>query len=188
LKLASLFSRPSRQIVKDSKVLVCSIDPELGELLESDSAVCSRHYRRVDTGLLSGIAELLRAIEGGYDIVHLFVRLSPTDPETPLLPSELIQKCCDGNVKLLWIASENNPDDYIKGFRVAGKSLNLIMTISRNGTKFAGFLEKLLSGVSGGETLPVAWAVLVPQGEGSWQQELPSCIFYAGRGDVKLLP
>lgn len=36
--------------------------------------------------------------------------------------------CCDSDVKLLWVASDNKPEGYIKGFKVA-KPLNLVMAI-----------------------------------------------------------
>ena len=173
-------------------MLVCSLDPSLRESFEADSSVYLRYYRHVDSAFFLGIRDLLEAIENRYDIVHLFGRLSSggllsDTSDATLLGTELIGKCCERDIKLLWIANENKTDDYVRGFKMTGKSLNLIMTINRNGTKFAGFLEKLLSRISGGEMLPVAWTALVPQAEGPWQQDLPGCIFFAGRADVKLL-
>ena len=192
VKITGLFPRHPRQVVTESKVLVCSLDPRFRESFGVDSKVYLRHYRHVDAVFSSSIRDLLGAIENGYDIVHLFSPLAPggllaDSSDVTLLGSELIGNCCERDVKLLWIANENMPDDYVKGFKAAGRPLNLIMTISRNGTKFAGFLEKLLSRISSGETLPSAWAALVPQAEGPWQQDLPGCIFFAGRGDVKLI-
>lgn len=170
---------------------MCSIDSCFRESLESDSDVYSRHYPRVDAVFLSGIKELLKRIETGYDVVHFFGRFSGgvliDASGATLTGSELIEKCCGRDVKLLWIASENQADDYVKGFKAAGKTLNLIMTMSRNGTKFGEFLERLLLKVPAGETLPIAWAALVPQAAGPGHQDLPGCIFYAGRGDLKLL-
>jgi hypothetical protein len=146
----------------------------------------------VDAVFFSTISDLLGAIKNGYDIVHLFGPLAAggllTDASgETLLGTELIQKCCEGNVKLLWVANENKPDDYVRGFN-AGKPLNLIMTLSRCGSKFGEFLEKLLARMSSGETLPAAWTALAPQAEGPWQHDLPSCIFFAGRADVRFLP
>jgi hypothetical protein len=186
-----LSRRPS-ETTKGSKVLLCSLGSHFCELLEADKTVYCRHYRSVDEIFPSSIEELLRAIGKGYEIVHLFCDLSRDGAlvdrnNATLVGSELIAKCCGESVKLLWIANENTADDYIKGFRAAGRPLNLIMTINRNGKKFSGFLEELLSKISAGETLPAAWSVLVPQAEGRWQQDLPGCIFYAGRANVKLL-
>jgi hypothetical protein len=185
-----LFARHPQQIITESKVLVCCLDSGSREAFIADSEVYLRHYSLVDV-FSSGIGDLLGTIEKGYDIVHMFSRLKPggllADASDVTLPgSELIEKCCKRDVKLLWIANENNPDDYVKGFKAAGRPLNLIMTISRNGTKFTSFLEKLLSRISSGEALPAAWAALVPQAEGPWQRNLPGCIFFAGRANVKL--
>jgi hypothetical protein len=88
---------------------------------------------------------------------------------------------------LLWVASENKPEAYIRGFKAAGKRLNLVMTINRNGSKFLPFLEKLLSRMSAGETMPAAWVSVSPQGPNDpRQQDSPACIFSAGRGGVRL--
>jgi hypothetical protein len=65
--------------------------------------------------------------------------------------------------------------------------LNLVMTINRNGPNFPNFLSKLLSRMSGGETMPTAWAALVPQTRHDLSHaDLPATIFSAGRGSVKL--
>jgi len=99
----------------------------------------------------------------------------------------LIEKCCDSDVKLLWVASENKPEAYIKGFKAAGKPLNLVMTINRQGPKFSVFLEELLSRMSSGETMPVAWVAVSPQSPNDpRQKDSPACIFAAGRAAVKL--
>lgn len=186
--------RCPQQVVTDSSVLVCSLDASFREALEADSTVYLRYYRRVDAVFLSSIKDLLGAIRTGYDIVHLFSPLGPggllTDSgNATLVGTELIQKCCERDVKLLWIANDNMSDDYVEGFRPkdGSLSLNLVMTLSRNGPRFDGFLDKLLSRISGGETLPVAWVALAPQAEGPWQQDLPGCMFFAGRAGVKLL-
>jgi hypothetical protein len=192
MRVADLFTKHSKPADPASKVLVCGIGPQLQELTESDSAVYSRYYTNLDTALFSDVNDLMDAARRGYDVIHLLVQLSPGGllsrlGDSPVFGSDLIQVCCEQGVKLLWIAYQNNSDDYVSGFKAAGKSLNLIMTISRSGTKFQVFLDNLLSRVSKGETLPNAWVALVPQATGHWQQELPVCIFYAGKGEAKLL-
>jgi len=192
VKLAGLFARRSQPVVTGTKVLVCSLDQRFHASFAADSAIYLRYYRHVDAVQLSSLEELFQAIEGAYDIVHLFCPLAPGGllmeaSATPLSGSDLIAWCCERDVKLIWIANENKADDYIKGFRAAGKVVNLIMTIGRNGTKFEGFLEKLLSRISNGESLPGAWAALAPQARGPGQEVLPLCIFLAGRGGVKLV-
>jgi len=173
-----------------SKVLVCSLGCFAGDVLDDDGVIYSRHYRSVNVASYPAISDLSDAVQNGYDIVHLFCPLAAgglirdTRGKT-LAGSELIQKCCDGNVKLLWVANENKPEDYVNGFKAEGKPLNLIMTINRNGARFGQFLEKLLVRISNGEALPLAWTTLVPQCEGPWQQDLPGCIFFAGRANAQ---
>jgi hypothetical protein len=61
------------------------------------------------------------------------------------------------------------------------------MTINRQGAQFSVFLEKLLSKMSVGETMPVAWVAISPQSPNDpRQKDWPACIFAAGRGAVKL--
>jgi len=187
------FPARSTQIAGGSKVLVCSLDPRFVEFAVADAKVYSRHYRHVDTLLVSSIGDLLRAIGKCYDVVHLFCGLSSggtlidRDGAT-LVGSELIAECCKKEVKLLWIANENRGSDYVNGFSATGKPLNLIMTLGRRGERFADFLEGLVRRVSRGETLPVAWASLVPQAQGPWQVDVPDCIFFAGKAAARLLP
>jgi len=90
-------------------------------------------------------------------------------------------------VKLLWLASQNKPEGYIKGFKAAGKPLNLVLTIDRKGPRFSTFLVHLLRKMSAGETMPVAWVSLAPQSSNDPRnQDAPACIFAAGRSGVKL--
>jgi hypothetical protein len=101
--------------------------------------------------------------------------------------SELIQRCCDQNVKLLWLASDNPPERYIKGFGARGKRLDLVMTLKRKGPNFPSFLEKLLSRMAYGDAMPIAWNDICPQIPRSEHPDAPESIFFAGRGGVRLL-
>jgi hypothetical protein len=192
LGIRELFRKPGHDEVVGSKVLVCSLDPKFAELLDADSRLYGRFYAALRKATFAGIQELSAALGEGYDIVHLFCDASAegiiTDSSGATISgTSLIQKCCDSGVKLLWIASENKPDAYIEGFKAGGKPLNLVMTIHRQGTKFSLFLEKLLSKMSRGETMPAAWVAISPQNPSDpRQKESPVCIFAAGRGGVKL--
>jgi hypothetical protein len=193
LGIKSLFSKQTREEnVVGTKILVASLDPRFAELQKIDSTSYSRFYRTPTIAVFAGAQELLETIGMGYDIVHLFCDVSENGTiigsnGTTSTGASLIQSCCDSDVKLLWVASENKPDGYIKGFRADGKRLNLVMTMSRNGSKFSTFLEKILSKMSAGETMPVAWVAVAPQSpQDPRHQESPACIFAAGRGGVKL--
>jgi hypothetical protein len=191
LGFRDLFIKSSQKPeVHGTKVLVCSLQPKFDELLSADSNIYSKFYSSTTAKVFTSIRELLEAIRG-HDIVHLFVDVSPTGFMTDgrgneLIGTELIERCSDSDVKLLWVASDNKPDGYIKGFKVA-KPLNLVMTINRNGPNFTTFLSQLLSRMSGGETMPTAWAALSPQSPRDPRHaHLPATIFSAGRGGVKL--
>jgi hypothetical protein len=193
LGIKSLFSKHAREEnVVGTKILVASLDPRFAELQKIDSTSYSRFYRAPTIAVFAGVQELLETIGKGYDIVHLFCDVSQHGTiigsnGTTGTGASLIQSCCDSDVKLLWVASENKPDGYIKGFGTDGKRLNLVMTMSRNSSKFSAFLEKILSKMSAGETMPVAWVAVAPQSlQDPRHQESPACIFAAGRGGVKL--
>ena len=189
--IRGLFAKsPQKSEIHGTKALVCGLHPKFDELIKGDSKVYSQFYPSTTVMLFTSTDELLGSIRG-YDIVHLFVDVSPagTMADTKgneLVGTELIEKCCDSDVKLLWVASDNKPDGYIKGFKVS-KTLNLVMTINRKGSDFSSFLGQLLSRMSSGETMPTAWAALAPQTQRDPRHaHLPATIFSAGRGSVKL--
>jgi hypothetical protein len=189
--LWGLFTMRRTDEVTGTKVLLCSLGQKFTGLLRGDRISYSRFYSAVTATDFSTIKQLSQAIEKKYDIVHLFCEVSPggmvADARgNTVTGTSLIEKCADSDVKLLWIANENKAEGYIKGFKLAGKHLNLVMTVNRNGSKFSTFLEKLLSKLSRGETMPVAWAALALQAPGQSRQDLPGCIFAAGRPGVRL--
>jgi hypothetical protein len=191
LRFRDLFTKsPQKAEVHGTKVLVCSLHPKFDELLKADGNVYSQFYPSTTVTACITILELLGAIRG-YDGVHLFADVSAAGFVTDgsgneLIGADLIDRCCDADIKLLWLASDNKPDGYIAGFKVK-KPLNLVMTLNRNGSNFDTFLRQLLSRMSRGETMPTAWAALSPQApRDSRHAHLPSTIFSAGRGGVKL--
>jgi hypothetical protein len=180
-----------KEEVFGSKVLVCGLGNRFEELVSSDRAIYERFYRSTKA-LFPTILDLTEAIRRQqHDIIHLFCDVPPTgiiadNVGNTFAGTELIQECCDANVKLLWIASDNRPEGYIKNFGARGKRINLVMTIVRNDPKFSDFLDKLLFRMSHGDTMPVAWADLVPQVPSLVSADSPGCIFFAGRGGVRL--
>jgi hypothetical protein len=184
--------RKNRDEVNGAKVLVCAIDNRFDDLLKGDSEIYLRYYRATTTMALPGIQALLGRLEQKYDIVHLICDVTENGTITDasgheITGTELIQRCCDQNVKLLWSASDNPPERYIKGFGARGKRLNLVMTLKRKGPNFPSFLQKLLSRMAYGDTMPVAWNDICPQIPRADHPDAPESIFFAGRGGVKLL-
>jgi hypothetical protein len=184
--------RKDRDEVPGAKVLVCALDNRFDDLLKGDSEVYARYYRATTTAVFPSIQALLRHLEQKYDIVHLLCDVTANGTITDfngedITGTGLIQRCCDQNVKLLWSGSDNSADRYIKGFGARGKRLNLVMTLKRKGPNFPNFLQKLLSQMANGNTMPVAWNALCPQIPGSDHPDAPESIFLAGRGGVRLL-
>ena len=184
--IRNLFAKRTENVVTGTKVLVAFLDPKFAELARADCRCYSQFYPATNNA-----EELLEAIKG-YDVVHLFSDVTKDGNITDsrgreITATRLMQSCCDADVKLLWLASENKPEGYIKGFKAGGKPLNLVLTIDRKGSHFSGFLENILRKMSTGETMPSAWVALAPQNSNDARnQDAPACIFAAGRGGARL--
>jgi hypothetical protein len=189
LGIRDFFTKTSKSPRGDSvQVLVCSLNPEFDDLLKADGEVYLRSYPSTVVTACGSIADLIQAMKG-KDIVHVFADVSPLglirdESGAEVSGTDLIRAAGDADVKLLWIASDNKPEGYIKGFKPV-KPLNLVMTIDRKGPNFTIFLSQLLSRLSNGEKMPVAWAALAPQTtHDPLHNHLPGTIFSAGRGNV----
>jgi hypothetical protein len=64
---------------------------------------------------------------------------------------------------------------------VPARPLNLVMTIDRKGKSFPEFLDRICGLLVTGSTLPAAWAKIAPQVLGLPHDNLPGCIFHAGK-------
>ena len=177
--------------VSGSRVLVCGLEPQTEDWLRSDTLVYKRYYPATTSTTYAGIAQLTAALEQKFDVVHLLCNVAPdgmiADKDGHrMMGTELAQRCCDADVKLLWIASNNASDAYIKGFNARGQKINLVMIIDRRGPFFSPFLTNLLSRMSSGEAMPKVWNELCPQVPSSVHPDAPDAIFVAGRGGVRL--
>jgi hypothetical protein len=192
LGIRDLFRTRASDEVLGTKVLVASLNSNFAELAACDYRCYFQFYPNTTQKVFETGEQLLNEVGNRYDIVHLFCDVTPDgsildSSGHTISPLRLIQRCVDSDLKLLWIASENKPEGYIKGFKTAGKPLNLVLTIDRRESRFTSFLEGLLKRMSSGETMPVAWVALSPQNSNDPRtQAAPSLIFAAGRGGVKL--
>jgi hypothetical protein len=189
--ILDLFRKNSDE-VRGAKALVCAVDSRFDDFLKADSEVYGHYYSATTAAVLPSIEALLGRLEQKYDIVHLLADVTETGTirdasGDQITGTELIQRCCDHDVKLLWAASDNPPERYINGFVARGKRLNLVMTLNRKGPNFTGFLQKMLSRMAYGDTMPVAWNDICPQIPRSGHPDAPESIFFAGRGGVRLL-
>ncbi len=176
-----------KDLVKGTRVLVCAFEAEFDLLLHADAEIYRRSYGATETSIFTGPEDMFLSLKKGYDVVHLFCNLTPDGliSRSQVSGTEVIEKCCSLDVKLLWIANDNDPKAYIAGFKARGKRINLVMTIHREETKFPRFLQSFLSFMSTGDTMPIAWSKLCPQIPDSSHSDAPETIFYAGRGGVQ---
>ena len=183
--------RKTKDDVHGARVLVCAVDSRFDDLLKTDSEVYGQYYRATTSAVLPSIQALLGRLEQKFDIVHLIADVTEAGTirdasGQEITGYELIPRCYDHDVKLLWVASDNPPERYVKGF-ACGKSLNLVMTLKRKGPNFPSFLQRLLSRMAYGDTMPDAWNDVCPQIPRLDHKDVPESIFFAGRGGVRLL-
>jgi len=177
-----LFDAFKKEEVVGTKVLVCCLDARFQPLLNSDSQQYRRLYPATSASVFSGVPALTQAIGQACDVVHFYGDVSPEgNISGGLSGTQLLDICCAANVKLLWIASDNQAENYAKAFDARGKKINLITTLRRLGPYFPLFLGNLLETTSAGEPLAKAWEELNPKGGDSVQPDAPECIFVGGR-------
>ncbi len=181
-----LFDSFRKEEVAGTKVLVCTLDAKFAQQLNSDSQTYKRYYPATTATTYAGLQGLTQALKQPCDILHFLGDLSAegliADSGGKTIPAaQLIDSCCDANVKLLWMASDNKAENYNKAFNVQGKKLNVIMTVRRLGPYFSLFLSNLLEKMSAGEAVGKAWNDLNPQGGDSVQPDTPECVFVGGR-------
>jgi len=107
--------------VVGTKALVCGLEPQTEDWLRSDTLVYKRYYPATTSATYPGIPQLVDALAQKFDIVHVLCNLEGNGMiidarGNRMMGTDFAQKCCDANVKLLWIASNNASDAYLKGF------------------------------------------------------------------------
>lgn len=190
----SLWKKPAARggAIRDPKILVCSLgNRPLAGIGETDARIYSRYSRRVDTAKVESISELIKVIGEGYGVVHLYAEINEdgylTDGRGAALKGgELLEACRQSGVALLFFASDNPSANYLKAFgqppeRPGGDGMNVVWTLRRDGDKFAYFLDELLKRMAAGESMPVAWAHVAPQGQGAWMDKLPETVYLMNR-------
>ncbi len=182
-----LFDAFKKEEVVGTKILVCTLDgARFQSLLNSDSQQYKRLYPATSANVFPAAPALTQAIAQGYDIVHFYGDVSPDGSLGGITGAQLLDACCAANVKLLWVANDNKPENYLKAFDARGKKINLITTVRRLGPYFPLFLGNLLEKTSAGEPLDKAWETLNPKGGDSVQPDTPECLYLGRRARVVL--
>jgi len=178
---------------KSTSVLVGSIGSDLTALAEADFYAYSNYYPKCTRGVFADVPKFLEMTAKRFQIVHLVCRIADSgviiDEQGPNLPcSKLLDETYRHGAQLLFIAGENPKEAYINGVKLAGRNMNIIMTLDRRGDVFATFLSNLTGSIAAGEPMVEAWAKLAPQIPGASNRDLPACIFAAGLPKAVFLP
>lgn len=118
------------------------------------------------------------------DVLFIYCSLNPQGNATDatLSPRNLIKAA---RAYIAVFASENDPNAYIKCMRKRTDwGANIVMVVNRNGEKFAQFFTRLFTAMYEGQTMPMAWIQLAPQGPSPKHDENPSSIFSAEAGHI----
>jgi hypothetical protein len=118
------------------------------------------------------------------DVLFIYCRLSsrPDASETIASPRDLIKSA---RAYIAVFASENDSTAYITRMgKRTDWGANIVMVLNRNGDKFAAFFLRLFTSMFEGQSMPMAWVQLAPQGPSPKGAENPSSIFAAEAGHV----
>jgi hypothetical protein len=118
------------------------------------------------------------------DVLFIYCSLSPQPDASEAFtsPRNLIKSA---RAYVAVFASENDSTAYINRMgKRTDWGANIVMVLSRNGDKFAEFFQRLFTAMFGGQSMPMAWVQLAPQGPGLKHDENPSAIFAAEAGHV----
>jgi hypothetical protein len=185
---ADLFRKTPKSL-PEPRVLICSLAAEFGALLTEDETVYRGFLTDITVVQSMSVEDLLGRLSYGYDLVHLYTKVDADGrlEESAVTGTDVIQKAAASGTKLLWIANGNDSDGYIKGFKAKGVKLNLVMTLDRLGESFPKFLQSLLSEMSAGASMPVAWNRIAPQIPGRDHPGIPSTTFFNGLGQARFI-
>ena len=152
------------------------------------SAATGAALLEADQRALGPLFSETRVSDGGpvpqCDVLFIYCRLS-TEADAPgsvASPRELIKSA---RAYIAVFALENDSKAYIK--RIGKRTdwgANIVMVLNRNGDRFAAFFQQLFAAMFAGQTMPMAWVRLAPQGPSPKHDEMPSSLFAAGAGHV----
>jgi hypothetical protein len=168
-------NRPLR--INDPTIGFINLSGEAGaRLLEADKRVLGPLFSQTK------VSDALPAPR--CDVLFVYLRLKPeaNAPDPSVSPRDLIKSA---HAYIAVFAMENDPNAYIKRMgKRTDWGANIVMVLDRNGDRFAAFFQRLFTAMFEGQTMPMAWVQLAPQGQSPKHDENPSSIFAAEAGHV----
>jgi hypothetical protein len=123
MSFLDLFRRRAQDVF-NTRVLGCSLGDAPEDGLNRDLGAYQKYLGSVTVQRFADANGLVNAFRSKYDIVHVLTAITVDGRigESEISGTELIQQAALDNTKLLWIASSNDPQGYIKGFNPNGIS------------------------------------------------------------------
>jgi hypothetical protein len=120
----------------------------------------------------------------GCDVLFIYCNLRPeADASDPIASPRNLIKAARAYIAVF--ASENDPKAYVERMgKRTDWGANIVVVLNRNGDKFAPFFQHLFTAMFEGQSMPMAWVQLAPQGPSPRQDENPGSIFAAEAGHV----
>lgn len=84
------------------------------------------------------------------------------------------------------MVAPENPDPKPSKPGLGDARANLVITLQRNGETFPRFFRELFTRMKKGQTMPMAWVRIVPQGPSSKRDDCPGTIFLMEAGPLRL--
>lgn len=142
-------------VLRDPKVGLLNLaDEKAAKFAENDAAWLSRQFETVMVSV---------AVVPRCDVLFLYADIAANGviAASALGLREIVR---DSGAKIVVVASENTPENYIKAgtLQPYGRA-NLVMTLDRCGAAFEHFFGALFSRMQGGASMPDAWVQLNPQ-------------------------
>jgi hypothetical protein len=185
-----LFKNKEISKVQPTRILVCTIadSSQFEQEALSDASIYKRYYPNVvfkSVQNANGFIDLIKSKE--FDAVHIFGEVSQQGMAGGMVVKEIQDSCVKNGIKIIFWASGRSLNINMKHFKSG--LFHLIVTLDRKGAIFATFLDGILSQLSGGKSLPLAWVNIAPPNPKSSANNLqPACVFSAGAGQMKFLP
>lgn len=182
-----------KQRVTNTRVLIASLGEAEDMLAETelDAAKYKVYYKNVELRKGLNAQEFLVLLSTDqFEVIHLHGKFDKRgtfkDSTGFMLRLSDVKRACDyAQVKLLWLASENNLAWVKDNPVLTSPSFHLILTGAR-GNNFPKFLSSLLSRFSRGESISSAWEQFVPNAQ--YKGDKVNCRYVEGCAEIAFLP
>jgi serine/threonine protein kinase len=182
-----------KQRILGTRVLVATLggDPDLAQQAEIDATKYKVYYSNVELRKALDAQKFLVLLSTDqFDVVHLLGKFDKRaifndDTGFQLRLGDVKRACDYAQVKLLWLATENDLDVIRDNPVVLDPHFHLVLTKAR-GENFPKFLSTLLSRIARGEGVAAAWDSFVPHAQ--YKGDKVNCKFVQGAADISFYP